>query len=243
MNQREQVIDAMRQLGGYATFGQLNQNLDFSQWESKTPEASVRRIVQQSDEFYRIQPGLWALTEMRSQVEKKLHLAGEHTEEKQEQFSHSYFQGLLVTIGNFNNYQTWIPNQDKNKFYLETPLHELSSIENELPPFSYSFFIRQARTVDVIWFNERNMPHAFFEVEHTTNITNSLIKFNELQDFHANFYIVANQSRRALFNEILSSHTTFREIAERVSFLSYQELTNDFENPKARKDKINLNAL
>lgn len=243
MNQREQVIDAMRQLGGYATFGQLNQKMDFSQWKSKTPEASVRRIVQQSDEFYRIQPGLWALKELRPQVEKNLHLTGEQSEENRELFTHSYFQGLLVTIGNFNSYQTWVPNQDKNKFYLEKPLHELSTIENELPQFSYSFFIRQARTIDVIWFNERNMPHAFFEVEHTTNITNSLIKFNELQDFYANFYIVADQSRRALFNDILSCHTTFRDIARRVNFLSYQELTNDFESPTARKNIINLSTL
>ncbi|MBQ6616423.1 MAG: hypothetical protein IJH67_08655 [Thermoguttaceae bacterium] len=243
MNQREQVIDAMRQLGGYATFGQLNQKMDFSQWKSKTPEASVRRIVQQSDEFYRIQPGLWALTEMRSQVEKSLHLTGEQSEQKQELFTHSYFQGLLVTIGNFNSYQTWVPNQDKNKYYLEKPLHEIRTIENELPPFSYPFFIKQARTVDVIWFNERNMPHAFFEVEHTTNITNSLIKFNELQDFYANFYIVADQSRKALFKDILSCHATFRDIAKRVRFLSYQELTNDFENPTPRKNIINLSTL
>lgn len=243
MNQHEQVIDAMRQLGGYATFNQLNQKMDFSQWKSKTPEASVRRIVQQSDEFYRIQPGLWALTEMRSQVEKSLHLTGKQSEQKQELFTHSYFQGLLVTIGNSNGYQTWVPNQDKNKHYLETPLYELKTIENDFPQFSYPFFIKQARTVDVIWFNDRNMPHAFFEVEHTTNITHSLIKFNELQDFYSNFYIVADQSRNALFKDILSRHATFRNIAKRVKFLSYQELTNDFDNPTMRVNTNKVSTL
>ena len=41
--------------------------------------------------------------------------------------------------------------------------------------------------MDVIWFNERKMPYRFYEVEHSTNISNSLDKFYELQDFRADF--------------------------------------------------------
>ena len=50
MTQYEQVIDVMRNNGGYATLGFLNQKVDVSKWESKTPFASIRRIVQ--DEKY-----------------------------------------------------------------------------------------------------------------------------------------------------------------------------------------------
>jgi len=45
MTQTQQVIEAIRNLGGYATFGKLNRAIDFSTWETKTPEASVRRII------------------------------------------------------------------------------------------------------------------------------------------------------------------------------------------------------
>ena len=61
MTQKECVIEAMRKNGGFATFQQLNQNVDFSGWNTKTPDATIRKIVQIHDEFFRIQPGLWAL--------------------------------------------------------------------------------------------------------------------------------------------------------------------------------------
>jgi hypothetical protein len=66
--QTEQIIEVMRQNGGYATFGQLNHLTDFSTWKTKTPFATVRRIVQESDAFFKIQPGLWALTEFEDEV-------------------------------------------------------------------------------------------------------------------------------------------------------------------------------
>ncbi len=242
MNQSEQVINTMRALGGYATFEQLNKTLDFSCWKTKTPEASVRRIVQQSDAFFRIQPGLWALEECRSEVEKKLKISSRNAK-KQEYFSHSYFQGLLVMIGNSRNFETWIPNQDKNKFYLETSLSSLCSIKKDFFDFSYPCFVKRAKTIDVIWFNNRKMPYAFFEVEHTTDISHSLLKFNELQDFYANFYIVANQSREHQFNDILTTTYSFQGIRNRVHFLSYQQLTNDFDKDLKQHEQFNYNSL
>ena len=61
MKQKQQVINVMKNLGGIATFGKLNSEIDFSSWGTKTPEASVRRIVQDSPAFFRLKPGLWAL--------------------------------------------------------------------------------------------------------------------------------------------------------------------------------------
>ena len=56
MKQKYYVIDAMRANGGYATLQQLNMLVDFSTWKTKTPEASIRRIVQENDEFFIISP-------------------------------------------------------------------------------------------------------------------------------------------------------------------------------------------
>jgi len=58
MTQTQQVIDTMRRLGGIATFGKLNSEVDFSFWGTKTPEASVRRIVQNSPDIFKLRPGL-----------------------------------------------------------------------------------------------------------------------------------------------------------------------------------------
>lgn len=46
--QEHQVIEALRKEGGFATLRRLNEVVDFSTWKTKTPEASVRRIVQNS---------------------------------------------------------------------------------------------------------------------------------------------------------------------------------------------------
>ena len=95
-----------------------------------------------------------------------------------------YYQGLILTVGNLKNYQTYLPNQDKNKLFLNERLGDLSTL-NKIPMYSYDNLVKRSSTIDAIWFNERMMPHSFFEVEHSTDIQNSLLKFNDLQDFHS----------------------------------------------------------
>lgn len=46
--------------------------------------------------------------------------------------------------------------------------------ETELPQFTYDYIANRAKTVDVIWFNERQMTCRFYEIEHSKNISNSL---------------------------------------------------------------------
>lgn len=223
MTQIDQVIDAMRNNGGYATFDQLNQSVDFSSWKTKTPQASVRRIVQVNDAFFRIQPGLWALVEYKNEVLKKFKIE-DNDEKKQESFTHSYYQGLLVKTGNSIGYQTYIPNQDKGRLFLEKPLGEISTVD-KIFDFSYPDIVRRAKTIDTIWFNERNMPHSFFEVEHSTDIQNSLTKYYELQDFAAGFYIVAPQHRKKQYDDVIS-RSIFRSIKNRVKFISYDDVAS-----------------
>ncbi len=115
--QEYQVIEAMRKEGGYATLRRLNEIVDFSTWKTKTPEATVRRIVQLSNQFFRIQSGLWALEESREQVLKKLELKPGNRK-SEEQFSHSYYQGLLVEIGKFRSQKTFVPAQDRNHSFI-----------------------------------------------------------------------------------------------------------------------------
>ncbi len=71
MKQHEAVIEAIRQMGGYATLAQLYHaavRVPACEWKTKTPFASIRRIVQTTPEFFRIRPGLWALVSERARV-------------------------------------------------------------------------------------------------------------------------------------------------------------------------------
>ena len=148
MTQKQQVIETMRNNGGYATFQQLNRLVDFGTWKTKTPQASVRQIVQVNEEFFRIKPGLWALTDYKEVVLRKFDIQ-ENNKDSEEVFTHSYYQGMIVELGNMHNFRTYVPNQDKNRLFLEKRLSEFTT-ENELPTFTYDSIASRAKTVDVI---------------------------------------------------------------------------------------------
>ena len=226
MTQKQQVIETMKENGGYATFQQLNHLMDFSTWKTKTPQASVRQIVQVNDEFFRIKPGLWALTEYKDEVLRRFQIQ-ENNRDSEEVFNHSYYQGIIVELGNMHNFKTYVPSQDKNRLFLEKRLADITT-EKELPHFTYDCLANRAKTVDVIWFNERKMPSRFYEVEHSTNISNSLDKFYELQDFRADFYIIADESRRRQFNSLME-RSMYSEIVKYVKFFNYENLVLQYE--------------
>ena len=224
--QENAVVEALRRNGGYATLRRLNELVDFTEWQTKTPEASVRRIVQNSSQIFKIRPGLWALEEFRESVLQKFELVPNNPR-SEEQFTHGYYQGLVVEIGQFQKLKTYIPAQDKNRNYLGRRLGNVADF-TDIPPFSYESLTRRARSIDVIWFNTRGMPSAFYEVEHTTDIKNSLSKFYELQDFHAGFFIIADESRKQEYEDKLHV-SLFEPIANRVAFLSYSRVVGMYE--------------
>ncbi|MGE5252062.1 MAG: hypothetical protein ACM3QS_17795 [Bacteroidota bacterium] len=225
MKQYEAVIQAMKENGGYATLGQLYQlvpRIPDCQWATKTPFASIRRIVQTHEEFFRVRPGLWALT---SESERVFRLfSHEKRSRKERDYSHYFYQGLVVEIGNLKGFQTFVPAQDKNRPFGQQKLGTISTV-SALYEFTYGDVLRRAQSIDVIWFNTRRYPDSFFEVEHSTDIYNSLIKFVEFQDFRVNYYIVADSMRRAEFEDKLTM-TSFGPIRTSTKFLDYDSVSS-----------------
>ena len=134
---------------------------------------------------------------------------------------------MIVELGNMHNYRTYVPKQDKNRLFLEKRLFKITT-ERELPPFTYESIASRAKTVDVIWFNERKMPCRFYELEHSTNISNSLDKFYELQVFRADFYIIADESRRRQFDSLME-RSMYSRIVKYVKFFNYDSLAMQYE--------------
>ncbi len=237
MKQNEAVILTLEKLGGVATLGQLNQEvfkIKDCEWKTKTPFASIRRIVQLDTNIFKIKPGLYGLKKMKAEIENRgiIIETGKNISSKEfQEFNHAYYQGLLLIVGKLKGLSTFVPNQDKNKkFYDERKLGDISTM-NELPKYSYDNIVQRSSTIDVIWFNERNLPHSFFEVEHSTDIQNSLLKFNDLQDFYSRMIIVANNKRKADYlNKIKYSSFKDLSINNRVSFLDYESLNKQYES-------------
>jgi hypothetical protein len=226
MKQYEAVIRVMESRGGYATLGSLYQEvlkIKECEWKTKTPFASIRRIVQDERFFFKIKPGLWALKTHKNKLPLEILPAKSQPKEIREDYNHTYYQGLLVEIGNLKEFETYVPNQDKNKNYLGKRLEEISSVK-DFYQFTYDHIIQRARTIDVTWFNVRKMPSVFFEVEHTADIYNSLLKFVELQDFYTDFYIVASDIRRKEFESKLAFNA-FVSVQKRIKFMNYDEVS------------------
>ncbi len=229
-------------IGCIATLGELNREvfkIKQCEWKTKTPFASIRRIVQQTKGIYKIRPGLYGLESFRQSIERK-NIFEETQDNKSlevvKNFNHTYYQGLLLVIGNSRGMNTFIPNQDKNKlFYDGRKLQDMANLIQQ-PQYTYSKFVKRSSTIDTIWFNSRNMPHSFFEIEHSTDIQNSLLKFNDLQDFYARMTIVADIKRKQEFESKMLFHA-FDELRmnKRVSFLSYEELVKQYEMELEKK--------
>ena len=142
MTQAQAVIETIDKLGGIATLNQINQHIfeiEDCAWKTKTPFASIRRIVQLTKGIYKIKPGLYALENYRNQLESDgIMVQNENNKDSEEikTFNHSYYQGLLLEIGKMRLYS-----------YVETrflPFLNIFVVFSELAPKStdsHEFFL------------------------------------------------------------------------------------------------------
>ena len=233
MTQFQAVTQALGHLGGVATLAQLYKEVPKIRgcsWQTKTPQASVRRIVQLSKDLFKIKPGLYGLAAKRKEIEARGIIPETDANQGSEQVmqsNHTYYQGLLLLIGKYRKYECWAPNQDRNKAFLAGTIDGVRSITS-LPAFSYPRLVKRCATVDAVWLNSRGMPNSLFEVEFSTDIQNSLLKFNDLQDFFAQMVIVADSNRRSEFAAKLE-YSAFTDIRHRVKFLDFASLVKRYE--------------
>ena len=226
MKQHEAVIQTLEKLGGKATLAQLYSEvtkIEDCNWGTKTPFASIRRIVQTRPEIFKVRPGLWALEDYRKRL--GLEKSREESKEIQEE-THAYYQGILLSFGILKGFRTFSPQQDKNKLYVNQPLKEIRTLQ-EIPSYSHDALVKRSETIDVIWFNERLMPNSYFEIEHSTGMQNSLMKFCDLQDFYVRMFIVADKRRRGELEQ-KRKYKAFQDIMNRVRFLDYESVAKQY---------------
>ena len=232
-------------MSGFATLSQLYHNIDVSNWKTKTPFATIRRIVQNEKFFFKIKPGLWALNSYKEKLPSDiLQLISEQKKnfDKEKKFTHYYYQGLISEIGILNQFSTYIPPQDKNKPFLNKTLKEVSSITT-LPQFTFQSVLKSIMTIDVVWVNKRQFPSAVFEVENSTDFKNSLTKFYELIDFSTDMIIVSDARRYRQFLSVIKL-SIFSELQNKVSFCEYSLLDQYYSNPfKFKNFKEFLRAI
>lgn len=237
LKQHEQVIKVMEENGGYATFNFLNQNVDTSKWKTKTPFATIRRIVQDQRFFFKIKPGLWALKEFKDKLPAnilELIEEGKDSFDKEKKYTHYYYQGIISEIGNLNQHSVYIPAQDRNKPYLNRKLKDVTTLDS-LPQFTFLSIMKTIKSIDVIWINSRKFPLSVFEVENSTDFKNSLTKFYELIDFSTDMVIVSDIRKYQQFLSVIGL-SIFNELKGKVIFCDYSSLDEYYSNPYKYKN-------
>jgi hypothetical protein len=239
MTQYQAVAEAIDRLGGVATLAQLYKivpQIPGCAWNTKTPQASVRRIVQLHKDIFKLKPGLYGLVSRRKEIESRgiiAETAANTGSDSVKKSNHTYYQGLLLELGRAGGMDCWAPNQDKNKAFLGGVIGHFRTLDT-IPTFTYPWLVKRCQTIDVCWFNRRKMPDSLFEVECSTDIQNSLLKFGDLQDFRARMVIVAAANRRSEFKHKLGINA-FHDIKDRVLFLDFDSLVKQYESALAKR--------
>lgn len=149
-----------------------------------------------------------------------------------EKITHDLIEGILIDLGNILGFETYTP--DKSKIFKDRTLGEMTILQG-IPNFTYPRIVKNVKGVDVIWFND-DFPHTCFEVEHTTNITEGLLRLYQIKAISCKFFIIAPSSRKTKFDrEILKD--PFREIRNRYSFRSYEQLLEFYRIAQEYHDK------
>jgi hypothetical protein len=199
---------------------------DKSKIVGKTPDYTIQERVQRDKRFTRIGLGVYCLTEFISELPR---MKEPTTEIQVKQQKHASIQGMLLELGNNKKEVEDTYTNDKKWVFQNKTLGSLATI-NLVPLFTYENIIKQSVSyADVIWFNKRGFPTKIFEVEHSTDFRDAFIKFMELQDFIVDFYCVSAEIRRDKF-ERERQKVAFHPIQNRLKFLTYDEVENDYNN-------------
>ena len=198
---------------------------DKSEIVGKTPDMTIQERVQRDKRFTRIGLGVYALTDYIDRLPKT---EIPKTKQAEKERKHARIQGMLLEIGNHQKDISDTYTNDKKWIFENKTLGSLATIQ-KVPLFTFQNIIEDSISfVDVIWFNQRQFPQVIFEVEHSTDFRDAFIKFMELQDFQTRFYCVSDICRREKF-EKEKSKAAFSAINNRVNFLTYEQVENDYE--------------
>ena len=200
---------------------------DISAVKGKTPEATIQAYVQRDKRFTKIGLGVYALKDKIHLLQKQ-----EVPKTKTEKIisRHAEIQGMLLEIGNarFEVKETYT--NDKNFIFQNKTLGSLATIQN-VPMFTYEKIIKKSIIyADVIWFQgeeDRLFPSHIFEVENSTDFRSAFLKFLEMQYFVIDFICVSPFERKTKFDTEID-RIAFRPIRDRIRFLSYEEIENDY---------------
>lgn len=134
--------------------------------------------------------------------------------------SHEKAEAVLLELGNLLGFDTYTP--DKGRVVESQSLGDIATLK-ELPYFGSEKIMESANNIDVVWVKDE-WPEYFFEVEHTTGITQGLLRiYRVAEKLSAKCFIIAPEKMLSKFKKEID-RPPFNKIKERYKFKSYEEL-------------------
>jgi len=141
--------------------------------------------------------------------------------------AHEEAEGLLLELGNMLGFDTYVSPRDRSKPYKDKTLGEIATLQ-EIPEFTFRSTLEIVSEIDVIWFKSEGYPEYCFEVEHTTNVRDGLLRLLQISPLKGiKFFIIAPSEIFSKFQKEIS-RIPFARIKDRYNFKSYQELVSFF---------------
>lgn len=179
---------------------------------------NVFELYKERDKEGKIKEALGSESEIE---EKKLEIS--MTKEPSKILAHEEAEYFLLRLGLLLGFDTYTP--DRSKVAFGETLSKYTTLK-DLPPFTHEDFLRIVKEIDVIWFKDE-FPEMCFEVEHTTGVALGLLRLYHVRKFNPKLFIVAPKEVRTKY-DVEVNKEPFRQMQEKYSFRSYEELSNFF---------------
>ena len=156
--------------------------------------------------------------------------------------AHEMAQAAILELGNILGYDTYTsdPSKDPGEQFYEVvelegyrtviprTLGQIATLE-EVPDFAPKRVLESAKDIDVIWFKD-DFPAVCFEVEHTTNVKQGLLRQFQISKHvpNARFFVIAPEDQRAKFEKEVATYP-FKQIRNRYTFKSYEEFVEFYD--------------
>ena len=232
------LISLLSDNGGAASWKYIYDNIENYYPNIKVPrdwQAALRgvlyRELRNNRQFKRIGLGVFALLDYQEKEVVEDIKADEVR-------MHSYIEGLLVELGNYDNFDTYCADRNAS-FQSNVRIDQLTSISN-FPEFTYPEIVETAKRIDVIWFNKKGykFPRRAIEVVNSIGtLEESLNRMYQLKEFQADFLVVSpskflNRVDRKLLREPYSIDKERFSVQPYESVIDYYKSRLEIERLK-----------
>lgn len=191
MTKVEAIKSLMKNNGGIASWKYIYENIEKYYPAARVSRewgAGIRgvlyREIKNNRNFKKVGFGVFALVEYEEEKQLK-------QIQKDQVRMHSYIEGLMVELGNYEKYDTYCADPTAT-FQSNVFINQLMTI-SVFPEFTYPEINRIAKRIDVVWFSKQGykFPKKAIEVvDSIGTLGESLNRIYQLKEFQTDFLIV-----------------------------------------------------